>query len=583
MLERLRIRNFILVKDATLEFGPSLNIIAGETGAGKSILLDAISLLLGGRAQTDWIQKGEEEAILEGSYRVENRIDLIEKLHSFGLSFDPEDSTIFIKRILSRSGKHRIWIQGELCPLQTLQKMMEGCIDLCSQHEHQTLLQTKTQLSLLDKDSQILNQYQSAYEPYALALQEIEGASARSPAVEREIDFWRYQIQEIETLDPEPDEDQKLILQKNEYLSGAQNLKAIEKASLAANCEETGALAALRRLLGEIRKLETTDLGHFAESLQYAVTLTEEISFKLEKELQKTLEIAQLLDPIQDRLSSISELKRKYGPTLNEVFLFLDSLRNKIQLFEEGTNRLEILNKLLPELEEKLEIAGEQIHAQRISIAELISKKVTQNLKDLSMQDAEFRIEVEIREAVNTWSNSGPDDIRFLICTNRGGSFEPVAKVASGGELSRLMLALREASFSASPGVSNPGVYLFDEIDAGMSGQTAFVVGQKLARVSQRSQVICITHLPQVAAFADRIFQVSKQSKDTKSSPNTTETQIRLLVGNDRLDEISRMLGSIKISDTARKNARELIEQAKAAVSPKSASKNRTANTSNPS
>lgn len=558
MLELLKIRNIAIIDSAEIPFKKGLNILSGETGAGKSIILEAISLLLGSRAHSELVRSECDEGVVEGVFNTSDIPWIGERLESFG--FSHPTSELIIKRSVNRSGKHRISINGELANLSTLQHVCEGLIDLCGQHEHQSLLKSQTQLDLLDRFGGLTERAQNLVNAWTRvsgfqkALQELQEAEYER---NQRSSFLKFQIEEIQTARLEPGEDEALQKEKHLLQSANHRVQAAENVRDLLESDENGVLNLLKASLLKVRPLVTMDprVGPLTESIERALAETEEVLLGLHRYLNLVggeLD-EEKLQGLQERLSLLADLRRKYGKTTDEILAHLDRLTQEANSLEDTGGEIQRITALLSTEEELLKKNAKKLGALRKKVSELLSQSVTAELKDLKMGEAKLSIEIEHHLQFSDWTHAGADTIQFVVQTNRGEPARALGKIASGGELSRLMLAIRRV-IADRGGI---GVYLFDEIDAGIGGQTAFQVGKKLKSVASYNQVICITHLPQVAAFADHHLVVQKVT-----SGKRTITEIKPLKKPERKEELARMLGGPQLTRKSVENASELLELA---------------------
>ncbi len=556
MLQVLRIKNIAIIDSAEISFKPGLNIISGETGAGKSIVIEAISLLLGSRASAELIRSGCDEAIVEGIFDIKDIPWIHIRLHQGG--FDATSTLLLIKRTVHRAGRHRISINGELATLSTLQSLCEGLIDLCSQHEHQSLLKSHTQLELLDRYGNLTEQTKAFSEIFAqtrqLTKEKIELEKVESERIRR-ADFLKFQMDEIQNSELIPDEDEHLQNEKQLLQSAEVRVQSAENIRQILESDENGVIQALHAATQKLRALNLLDhrTTLMTESLERAIAESEEVSLQLNRYLGTIDLDPERLQIVQDRLSLIADLKRKYGCSIEKILKNLKILENEFSLLGESEARLITITHELEESVVKLLKKGKILSQQRKEISESLADSVTNELKDLKMGEAKFLIELHAKENPQEWSALGGDSIQFFVQTNRGEPARPLGKIASGGELSRLMLSIRRV-ISDKGGI---GVYLFDEIDTGIGGQTAFQVGKKLKSVSTFNQVICITHLPQVASFAHHHLVVRKST-----SGERTLTEIIELSHLERKEELARMLTGPVLTQKSLENAGELLEMA---------------------
>ncbi len=556
MLEILKIKNIAIIDSAEIQFTPGLNILSGETGAGKSIIIEAISLLLGSRASIELIRAGANEAVVEGFFRISDIPWMSSRLNQAG--FESQGSELLVKRTVHRAGRHRISINGELATLSTLQNLCEGLIDLCGQNEHQSLLKNQTQLSLLDQYGALTEQTKK----FASQFNQVRSLNQEKSQLERASEertsraaFLRYQIDEITQAALSMNEDEALHREKQLLQSAEVRAQTGESIVQILESEDQGTQNSLRAALQKAKTLTHLDPSSqtLSETLLRALAEVEEASLYLGRYLNSIELDSERLQTIQDRLSLIADLKRKYGPQIKEILEKLEQFQEEYQNLDQVGDQLQAVAQQLRESRELMIQSGQKLSASRKKISNRLSTSVTRELKDLKMGDAQFVVDIATKQDTDDWNATGGDQIQFLVQTNRGEPSRPIGKIASGGELSRLMLSIRRV-IADRGGI---GVYLFDEIDAGIGGQTAFQVGKKLKSVAEYNQVICITHLPQVASFADHHLVVRKGSQKDR-----TTTQILELSIKERQEEIARMLGGPVLTRKSLANASELLELA---------------------
>lgn len=556
MLETLKIKNIAVIDSAEVPFEKGLNILSGETGAGKSIVIEAISLILGSRATADLIRTGCNEAVVEGLFSIKNLPWVEKRLAEAG--FSSEDGTLLIKRIVSRAGKHRIYINGELATLANLQKVCEDLVDLCGQHEHQSLLKASTQIELLDRFGGLTKEadtFQSFFEAYRVQRSTLEMLTGNEAERVRRTDFLRFQIDELRSAELAPGEDEKLQIEKVLLQSSETRLSHGEAIRQSLE-EESSALEVLRNAVGRARTLTQIDVTAepIRSALEKALVEAEEASVEVNRYLESVDLDPARFDLVQSRLSKIAELRRKYGASTEEMIEMLENLETEHSTLENSEARVKELESEIKKTEKKLFDKASLLSEKRMKIAKTLGKSVTEELKDLRMGDAKFSVDLSFSKEVSAY---GPrlagNGIQFTVQTNKGEEARALGKIASGGELSRLMLSIRRV-IADRGGI---GVYLFDEIDAGIGGQTGFEVGKKLKSVASHNQVLCITHLPQVAAFADHHLSVQKST-----IAGRTQTTVIELNKKERKEEIARMLGGPVLTKKSLENAGELLETA---------------------
>lgn len=556
MLETLKIRNLAVIDSAEIPFSKGLNILSGETGAGKSIVIEAISLILGSRASSDLIRSGCDEAVVEGLFDLTDSPWMLERLESLGLPSEPQ---LLIRRVVHKAGKHRIHINGQLATLSILQQLCEGLVDLCGQHEHQSLIRPATQLDLLDRYGGLkskLGEYEKVFDE----LQELTRERAQLEQAEaerlRKSDFLTFQIAELKTAALRENEDSELGVEKQLLQSAEARVGHAEAARVILESEDIGVLNQMRSALQRLRNLAPLDskAEPMIAGLERAVAEAEEVSLDLNRYLGQVELNSTRLEEVQERLALIADLRRKYGASVSEMMATLARLEKESSGLNDLGARLAEVTSKLESLNETAFQKARALSKSRKSVAGLLSESVTAEVRELKMGDASFKIEFGKADASSEdLTRSGIDQIQFVIQTNRGETARPLGKIASGGELSRLMLSIRRV-IADRGGI---GVYLFDEIDSGIGGETAFVVGKKLKTVASFNQVICITHLPQVAAFADHHLSVRKRAEKDR-----TLTEVIELSSKDRREELARMLAGPKLTSKSLENAGELMELA---------------------
>ncbi len=556
MLVTLKIKNIAVIDEAEVPFEPGLNILSGETGAGKSVIINSIALLLGSRANADLLRTGCDEAVVEGLFDVSKISWMEERLKRAGFPY--ESSDLLIKRIVHRSGKNRIYLNGELATLAILQELCDGLIDLCGQHEHQSLTKSTMQRELLDRYGGLdkkVEAFSGMFSHYRSLSKEKKALEQAESERAKRADFLKFQVDELRKAELVPGEDTQLQQEKSLLQSAEGRLSCAQAALEALEDEENGVLQNLRAGFTKLKNLQQVDseASTIREIWERAIAESEEAMIQLQK-YSRAIE----LDPnrlleVQERLGLIADLKRKYGSDLSEVIQTLGRLERELGELDGTGERVQQLEQQLDQILKEMTKQAQALTKSRQQVAKTLSQSVTAELRELKMADAALQIRVQPEQDTALWSEHGADQIEFEIQTNRGEESKPIGKVASGGELSRLMLAIRRV-ISDRGGI---GVYLFDEIDAGIGGQTAFQVGKKLKSVAGFNQVICITHLPQVASFADHHLSVRKKTKGAR-----TITEIVELDSTERKQEIARMLGGSELTSKSLANAAELLQMA---------------------
>lgn len=561
MLRFLRIRNFAIIDSLELEFHHGLNVITGETGAGKSIVLEALGLILGNRAETDLIRSGCNEAVVEAIFDLKEQSITTSRLERQGINLYKNDHELLIKRTIQRNGKNRIYLNDELITLSQLADLCENLVDLCSQHENQSLSKSSFQLELIDRYGALLDirsqvkETFSAYKSFETELQTLRSNSLVSSSNE---DFIRFQIKEIDELSPSENEDEELQLEHKKLrnvgaiLEGCQSTLAFLRDS--ENENNLSALDLIGKAKQRLSKLIEQDptISNTMHSLEQIHEELVQVSLEIETYCSKIDANPLRIQEVEERLTKLNQLKRKYGLTISDIFEKRTQLENNL-------SELACLQEKICQTEEKLRFVADaylevarKLSKKRHNVAKTLKNSVTDELKELRMPESAFDIEFHPVEPNPLGNTDGLDRIQFLFSANAGVDKKPLGKVASGGELSRLMLALRR-TLGDRGGI---GVYVFDEIDSGIGGQTGTLVGKKLRDVAEHNQVICITHLPQVAAFANAHYVVEKKTISSK-----TISDVRQLDEKERVQELARMLGGSQITDKSRAHAKELLKE----------------------
>ncbi len=556
MLTDLIIKNFAIIENLHVTFKSGFNVLTGETGAGKSIIIDAVNLLLGGRARGEIIRTGEEEASVEAIFYLTEKHLLGEKLVAAGLDNGDE---LLVRRIIARSGKNRIFINGSTVTLTQLRELISGLVNIYGQHEHQNLQRTETHLGLLDSFAGLqapLAEYRSAFATYQQLQKELNGLNFAERERQQRLDMLGFQQQELQNAQLTIGEDDELerersILQHAEKLTvatvgGYESLYGGQQAA----CEKVSIVADQLEALQQI----DPQLGLLAKSLRTHLYSLEDIASELRGYSENLDFEPQRQQQVEDRLALLATLKGKYAPTIAELAEYLDQVTAELDSLSNVEGRRDKLEQQLLTQNRLLVESGERLRQQREKAAVKLADKVNRELSDLAMAKADFSIRlVALAEA----SIDGLDSGEFYLAANPGEEAQPLAKIASGGELSRIMLALKR-SVPDGDGVST---LIFDEVDAGIGGEAATAVGEKISRLGKDLQVLCVTHLPQVAAFADHHYRVVKAEERGR-----TTTRLNLLDDDARIAEMARMLGGSQVGQQTLGHARELIESSRALV-----------------
>ncbi|HQK99868.1 MAG TPA: DNA repair protein RecN [Smithellaceae bacterium] len=557
MLHDLSIRNFAIIDELSVSFEKGLNLITGETGAGKSILIGAVSLLLGDRATSEMIRTQADAATVEARFDVSGRPRIRETLENMGFAADEE---LIVRRVISRTGKNKASINGQMATLANLAAVSESLINICGQHEHQRILDAENHIDILDEFGgclPALAAYQALYRRWRETVDAVAQLEELKKKGGEKADLLAFQLKELAAIDPKAGEDAALADEKK-VLANAQKLaqwsgRAFELLYADADC----VLARLKDVQTQIRDIASIDAAldvNPAEVEAAAVSLQETARALRDYNASLVFD-PERLAAIDERLDVLHRLKRKYGGSLEAVAQARARMQEELAGIANVDEALESQNELRAALATQLGRAAQELTDKRLSAAEKLKAAVDGEIAELNMPHARFFVKFLRRTngALEAFGPKGGDEVEFHLAANAGEDPKPLARIASGGELSRIVLALKNA-LSRTGSV---GTMVFDEVDSGIGGATAEIVGRKLKAISADAQVICITHLPQIACFGGRHLRVLKSVRDGRTS-----TEVEKLDDEQKIYEISRMLGGVELTDTARDHARRMIETA---------------------
>lgn len=554
MLQTLSIKQFAIIDELEIHFSDGLTVLSGETGSGKSIIIDAIGQLIGMRASSDFVRHGEKKAIIEGIFDIDNSKEAISVLNE--LDIDIDEDFLLVKREIFSSGKSICRINNQIVTLQDLRKVMQELLDIHGQHETQTLLKQKYHLKLLDdyaenQYSRVKEQYETTFNEYKEKKKELEELQSADQALLQRLDLMKFQFEEL----------QEASLKEGEITQLESDIKRIqnsEKLSLALNnahvtlTDEHAITDRLYELSNHLQTIDDIIPGKFKklkEDIDQFYYTLEDAKHELYDEMSNTEFDEQLLNELESRMNLLNNLKRKYGKTIDELITYQSKLESeiaKIENYEESTSQLK---EEIDLLYEKVIKYGQSLSKERRIVARTLREHIVAEIQNLQMKDANLEISFQPLE---TPTIEGIEFVEFLISPNKGEPLKSLNKIASGGELSRIMLALKSI-FVESRGQT---AILFDEVDSGVSGQAAQKMAEKMRDIAKYIQVICISHLPQVASMSDHHLLISKMSKNDR-----TTTQVKELKKEDKIDEIARMISGASVTELTRENAREMIAQ----------------------
>jgi len=552
MLTDLIIKNFAIIDALHVSFRPGLNMLTGETGAGKSIIIDAVNLILGGRASSDLIRTGEEDAVVECLFDIAEHEDIRTRLAESGIETDAE---LLIKRIVSRSGRNRVFMNGGMATTSLLGDITPLLVNIYGQHESQTLLRPENHLYLLDGFAGIVplrDQYARLHEEYRKTAEELHLLEVDERDAFRRIDLLSFQSREIAEAALLPGEDVELLEERQRLLHGEKLIRATSGAYDALYDGDGALLGVLRSIITEVEEAGTVDntLAAFSARLNESYLTLEDTALSLRDYGARLEADPGRLQEVDDRLDLIYRLKKKYLPTLEGILTFKEEVDVELEAIAHRGERHSELEETLQRLEISLREEGRELTQRRLEASKKLSTAMETELHELAMKNAHFDVAFTSYEEPRV---TGMERVEFLFSPNPGEAPKPLARIASGGELSRLMLALKQIN----PESDVPSL-IFDEVDTGIGGAVSAMVGKKLKRVSCNQQVLCITHHPQVAAFADHHFKVNKTTESGR-----TRTTVDLLSDEERVLEVARMLSGTKITEKTLEHAREMIEDAR--------------------
>ena len=561
MLRELRIKNFAVIDEAALQLGPGLNVLTGETGAGKSIILNALGLISGARVTSDIIRHNQEEASVEALFEALPPA-VKDKLGGAGIEVDDD---LVIRRVVSRAGKNRVYLAGSLSPLNLLSEVGDSMVHIYGQHEHHTLLKPETHIQLLDAFgglAEAVGSMGEKFSAFASAWEAVKRAREELGRRRKERGLLEAQVEEIANARLREDEEAELQGKKNILVHAEKLYQGCREGEELLYEGDNALVAPLGRYGNKLRELAQVDnaLANAAELVQSALAQLEEANNELRRYAEKMHFEPGALDQLEDRLAELQRLKRKYNGGVADILRTREEAEAELRALDRGEGELPELERAFETAREKVWQAAGVLSMERQKVAKRFKRDVEKELKSLGMPQTVFDVRFLEREekadeppfyiGAKKISAAGSDDIEFYFSPNPGEPPKPIARIASGGELSRLMLAIK--SLVLSPG--DIPTLLFDEVDAGIGGGVAEIVGKKLKRVAASHQVICVTHLPQIAALADSHHVVHKEIIKGHAA-----THVRELKDNERVDEVARMLGGIKITEKTRKYAEEMV------------------------
>lgn len=567
MLVHLSVRDFALIDRLELSLRPGLTVVTGETGAGKSILLGALSLLLGGRARGDQIRTGSDEAEVAGQFALEGRVLASAEQLLQDLGLPPcEEGALVLRRIVSRAGRHRQFVNGSLATVAQLREVAEPLVDITGQHAHQALLRSNVQRGLLDAFGGLENDVDAVGEAYrtarALADERTSLSSSEAEKLQR-AEYLRYQLEELRALQPQPGEDEALTQERSRLMNTGRLREAVSGA-LEVLVDGDDALSRVQAAARMLAKAGADDAGLAAQAalLEDAAALIDDVGRTLSR-YEGLDEDPERLALVDDRLDALRRLMRKHGGSIDLVLQAADAMEQELDGIEHAEERLAEVEARLSQAQRVLAARCDELSVKRQAAARLIARQVQEELPALGMPHASIAVEVTpltasadslladgAGAARRALTEHGADRVEWLLSANVGEPQRPLDKVASGGELSRVLLAIKRVLLAADA----VPLSVFDEVDAGVGGAVGEAIGEKLRAIADGRQVLCVTHLGPIAAQGHHHLRVEKRAEEQR-----TTTTVRLLEGRDRVEEIARMIGGRELTEATRGHAAEML------------------------
>ncbi|GGE29804.1 DNA repair protein RecN [Streptococcus himalayensis] len=552
MLLEISIKNFAIIEEISLNFEQGMTVLTGETGAGKSIIIDAMNMMLGSRATTDVIRHGMPKAEIEGLFSVEQSRSLRALLEEQGLEVSDE---LIIRREILQNGRSISRINGQLVNLSVLKAVGQHLVDIHGQHDQEELMRPQHHIAMLDEFGdeaffQLKADYKAAFDAYKTLRKQVLTIQKNQEENKARIEMLEYQIAEIEAAGLQAGEDTELSKEREKLLNHKQIADTLANAYVMLDNEDFSSLTNVRSAMHDLESIEEFDASYkeLASSLSESYYVLEEVTKRLEGIIDGLDFDGNRLMQVEGRLDLLYSISRKYGGTVDDVLDYLEQISKEYQLLTGTDVSSEHLESELKKREKELiRLAGELATARHL-LAEGLEQEIKQELKDLYMEKADF----QVRFSKAKFGREGNEQVEFYISTNPGEDFKPLVKVASGGELSRLMLAIKSA-FSRKEGKTS---IVFDEVDTGVSGRVAQAIAQKIYKIGSHGQVLAISHLPQVIAIADYQFFIEKISDD-----HSTVSRVRLLTTEERIEEVAKMLAGENVTEAALTQAKELLKK----------------------
>lgn len=553
MLQELNIRNFAIIEQLQLSFSDGMTVLTGETGAGKSIIIDAVSLLLGARGSADYIRSGAEKCQLEALFMISDEEEMSEKLQALGIE---PDEMLVIQREIFKNGRNVCRINGQLVNTSMLRQIGPDLVDIQGQYDQQKLMQEENHVILLDSYGGIdleakVQDYQLVFHRYQKLKEKIHHDEAHAKDFAQRMDMLRFQRQEIENAELKPEEEETLREERTLLRNATKIHESLEE-SYQLLSGDNFVLSFLSIIRHNLQKISdwNSEYATIQENIDSAYYLLQECSADILQQMEQLSADPNRLEEVESRLQQIRNLERKYGSTIPEILSYYDEITKEWEENCYDEDHIEVWKEELIGLKKEVEQKGQSLQNAREKIALSLEEAVEKQLKDLYMPHAQFKVKF-LPWHQGEWREEGLSRVAFYISTNKGEPFHPLAKVLSGGELSRLLLALKVIFHDKDAKTS----IVFDEVDTGVSGRVASAIAQKIYQIGRDAQVLCITHLPQVAAIADHQFYISKVEEEGR-----VETKVQVLSTEERVKEIARMMTGEEVTELSLQHADELLQ-----------------------
>ena len=551
MLLEISIKNFAIIEAISLNFEKGMTVLTGETGAGKSIIIDAMNMMLGARATTDVIRHGAPKAEIEGLFSIENSLPLQEIFDEQGIELGDE---IIIRREILQNGRSVSRVNGQMVNLSVLRSIGQYLVDIHGQHDQEELMRPQLHIQMLDGfgDADFLElkqAYQTNFDAYRKMRKQLLEIKKNQEEHKARIEMLEFQMAEIESASLQPGEDLKLNQERDKLLNHKNIADTLTNAYTMLDNEEFSSLANVRSAMNDMESIEDYDVEYreISTSLSESYYVLEDVTKRLEDIIESLDFDGNRLMQIESRLDLIHSITRKYGGNVDDVLMYFAKITEEYNLLTGNHLSSDDMEAELKKLEVSLVDLASKLASARHNLAQQLEIEIQQELKDLYMDKARFQVQF----TKGKFTREGNESVEFYISTNPGEDFKPLVKVASGGELSRLMLAIKSA-FSRKEGKTS---IVFDEVDTGVSGRVAQAIAQKIHKIGQHGQVLAISHLPQVIAIADYQFFIEKISND-----HSTVSTVRLLTVEERVEEVAKMLAGENVTEAALSQARELLQ-----------------------